>query len=792
MSQSNVINFSEHESSALAKDSLELVDRTRNLAVDRLASAFQSIMEKVDDALFELADKGHNTADESFYFDAMREVRLKRAEMEKAFVLQIKQAFSSVNPARPSTRVHDAEYSADELELLAVDQLEEDLAVNNAVTKLRNTCSDQLFPLEQRMRELLALGKNHEAANPVGPETICTGFQAACAHVEAGTKIKLLIFKLFEKYGATEAYALYHELNEFLIEQGILPKIKAKVRKIPHGLPSPTAPLLPQQVAGTLDAPLVNEQVILTLSKLLSSQSINNNALFNPDHKDYKTAMAGLTAIQKGNAAGAEPGGAGQPANVLRDPETFRAASAFGDDGRVVVDIVAMMFDYILDDKRLPDGIKGLLARLQIPILKVAFGQRDFFSRKFHPARLLLNKLADAATGYSDEILRENGIYEKSAEIVKRIVDEYVDDISLFNELLGELKDFLADLNKTETAKDTGTMDLEARRARLREARRTVNDMILRATSREDIPDFVRVLLVRHWSLLLIYLLVKRGKQSVAWRAAVETMDDLLLGVAPDPKCVDAASFGEALPKLFARLDNGLKILSVPSEERQELVAKVAQFHAANHAKLQAITATNDDSLEVRPEPAMDAEDPACSQDTPAGPGEEAASLPPLDNAFVIDAEPQTRDADEFVREGMKRLFEAKPGDHPAMDTDGLASAGDVARDALGLTGNGQPTTSTADADDFQGRIQSMSIGTWVEFKQHDGKSIRSRLSWVNRSKNSFLFTDRNGFKVAESSPDGLAIEFQRGTARFIDDVSLVDRAMSSVMSHMGKSALLN
>jgi hypothetical protein len=80
----------------------------------------------------------------------------------------------------------------------------------------------------------------------------------------------------------------------------------------------------------------------------------------------------------------------------------------------MTLDIVALLFDFILDDQRIPDALKALIGRLQIPVLKVAMLDKDFFSHKTHPARLLLDALAAAAFGWDASEGHEGGLYLKS------------------------------------------------------------------------------------------------------------------------------------------------------------------------------------------------------------------------------------------------------------------------------------------------------------------------------------------------------------------------------------------
>ena len=109
----------------------------------------------------------------------------------------------------------------------------------------------------------------------------------------------------------------------------------------------------------------------------------------------------GLTRLQAGQSdfdvGGAQIAFSGIPQglhNVLRDLQESPLGAKANQLESMTIEMVAMLFDFIFDTKDLPDGIKALLARLQIPVLKAAMLDGAFFAKKSHPARLLVNELA--------------------------------------------------------------------------------------------------------------------------------------------------------------------------------------------------------------------------------------------------------------------------------------------------------------------------------------------------------------------------------------------------------------
>ncbi len=92
MKQDKVVKITDHEATRQnrrKRDSRALLDASQKLAVEHLVRAFPAMLDKVDDALFDRVNQSENAADHNVYFDTMREMRLKRqdinAEFKKSF-----------------------------------------------------------------------------------------------------------------------------------------------------------------------------------------------------------------------------------------------------------------------------------------------------------------------------------------------------------------------------------------------------------------------------------------------------------------------------------------------------------------------------------------------------------------------------------------------------------------------------------------------------------------------------------------------------------------------------------
>ena len=233
----NVIPISEKEGFAPPKGraTSPLLDTARGLMVDRLYDALKTMLDKVDDALFEMAEKCENNSLQTVYFDSMREVRLKRSRIESEFRSRFAAAFD--RGCEGQTRIGRSGDRHDGLKLSLVDeeQMEEDIAVASLSDKITQECRDELYALNKRVGLLLGVAQLETADNPLGPITICGAIQEAVASVEAGVNIRLIILKLFDRYVASEVEVIYQAVNGILIEKGVLPEIRTSVKRSAGG-----------------------------------------------------------------------------------------------------------------------------------------------------------------------------------------------------------------------------------------------------------------------------------------------------------------------------------------------------------------------------------------------------------------------------------------------------------------------------------------------------------------------------------------------------------------------------
>ena len=200
-----------------------------------------------------------------------------------------------------------------------------------------------------------------------------------------------------------------------------------------------------------------------------------------------------------------------------------------------VINLVGMLFDFILDDRQLHPVMKSLIGRLQIPVLKVALSDRNFFNRGGHPARKLLNELALAAIGWNEKRPGMRDPAGKNRRSGRPGAGRVHDSVDLFEELLKDFGHFMDLDRRRRELVEQRLRDAEEGRARQERASQAAKDVMLEQAEGRDIPEAIRALLDGPCTRYLQWIMLRQGEESPQWQDACELVTRLIWTVDPSP-----------------------------------------------------------------------------------------------------------------------------------------------------------------------------------------------------------------------------------------------------------------
>ncbi|MCC6207298.1 MAG: DUF1631 domain-containing protein [Gammaproteobacteria bacterium] len=790
--------------------------RARAVAfVTSLPGRFFEILEK---DLEEQSSYVFASPEQSRIIEGLRIVQNGKTELSERLSEQFNRLFDR-RPAAGATPAGGTSGKTLSLSLSLVDdsELEESLAVNTLIGKLRERYSDELFGLSQRYDELApGAGENL----PFGPDTFCNAFRDALGALDLESPARVHGYKLFERVLIPGLGEFYAELNKFLIGQGVLPQIKARIRTQPSAPASRHAGTAAGRSPGRGGASdgdgagsggsVADEgffgEMITPLDNTMERQPMVQAPAFQ--------AMQHLLGANPDVGAGGSQGVGGRPSAMVYLPATpmlidtlsslqhdptlieltgellrgglkqhvvgrFATVDSHGRSGMInqiddeTIDVISMIFDYIFDDTTLPDFVKALIGRLQIPVLKAAIVDREFFSDKSHPVRQLLNELASAGVGWDEEseAVRDR-LYERMETVVRRILNDFSDDISLFAEVLGEFRTFLEEEknNFALLQQQIGARTEEA--DRLEQVELAVAQEIADRVAGRDVPAEVREFLGNAWRQLLTEATLEEGREGI-WRArALRALDDLIWSVEPKRNSAQRRRLGVILPVLLQDLREGQHRIGRNEEEIETFVAVLELYHFASMRGGKLKEFPGKDSAGTEAEATG-----VASQDGVPDP----AKLDEIDRMFKeissdIDDLPEL-DADELS--GFDDLLDRDDPERQSRFDRMMAEMGFAAE------GDGGPRIEDAHTD----LVRGLELGAWVELTGLDGKKLRAKLAWSGDAYSNYSFVNRQFKVVAERPLYVLAEEFRSGAARVIENIALFDRALDGVISGIMKFA---
>jgi hypothetical protein len=242
-----------------------------------------------------------------------------------------------------------------------------------------------------------------------------------------------------------------------------------------------------------------------------------------------------------------------------------------------LINLVSMLFEYILDDYNLSPPIQVLISRLQIPILKVVIKDRSFFSKAGHPARKLLNSLARAGIGWSDsdEKTRDR-LYDRIHSIALRILNEFDGDIALFEQLGEEFDRFQTKENRKAALVEQRTRESERGRIKSQKAQETVDQLLNQKLAPLNLPEVIRDILLNGWSRVM-FLAYLRDDVEHRWAQTVQIADDLIWCLQPHLEDEERDQWVRVVPGLLKSLRAGLEEVSYNSRRLDEMMKNLKQ-----------------------------------------------------------------------------------------------------------------------------------------------------------------------------------------------------------------------
>lgn len=664
-----------------------------------LRPAYATWGEASDDALFHRSESAANGQQ---YFDAMRLLRRIRPQLEA----DIQRRF------RDGAEIWLGEGSQDAdagkrpvgLSLVGNEELEEALAVAAMGERALREAGPQWEALRRRIAHVRQVSVDELPFEPAAlAKAVCASLDAI---EEFDTPIRLTLLKLFERHAWPLFSSAVVTLNQQLIEQGVLPNLKA---------PTPQLTRPPSSSAEAFSRS-PTEQVTHRPAAEAGVSSAAPEGWTAQNTQELLSVLAQLRPSSEFQGT-SQPSSLPSP-SALRDqllsslPAQVRHA-----DHEQAIDLVALVFEFLLKDNDMPSAVQAMLARLQLPYLRVAVIDPHGFAQATHPARLLLDVLGQVGQTWSEADDHQGELLTQLRLTVDRLADAHETDLNVFVTECDRWRLLQEKGSKRAVRVSDRTIATQSGQERLVAAQHAVAQVFVQRLGALDFPAHVRVVL-QHWKAAMTLIWLREGPDSSVYRNAVFLLDQLRAIRQVKPGTEVADRLDRMRPTLRSTLDKGWRLLDMDDATRHAMIGAVDGFlgECTGHP-------VSKDNVDFSPPPV-----PRMVKEVPA--------VLPLDHPLPA---PSSEDAPKPVASG--------------------------------------PVPVRSDLEEVE--PAQLAVGTWMEF-EHANITHRGKLSWISPFTRRWLMVSAAGLKITDLDPREVTLQLKDGRAQVVSAQGLVTRALAA------------
>jgi len=541
-----------------------VLEHLLNTASDELERHLTAMLSEFEQQLFRLADHARSPAVQAGHMQTLRTVRLNRADLVPRFMVGLEANLATLG--RNAAPVPAAGAAADsntlsfhDLSLVDDSAMDEDTVLRDIAVRQESRASLTLHLLGQRFGVLAGTPAFDSERIPLGPQSLCRIMREASQSLQVGLEARLLLFRIFDRKVMAHYPQLLEMINVSVASDGVLPSLTyvpirvrptaladadsaaeaavpgAKTRGRPRR-PSPTTQEPRPHTAWLGEAEDegggIDENAAFDLLRQLLSGRRELLGKLRQDPKGGKREQldTGEVVEALGRMQDSAVSPTGTPRNLLDIKQTLLAqmrqqrghATAFSREDNDTFELLGMLYGQIEREVRTDTQAAALLRRLQTPLLRVALQDRGFFIRPHHPARQLLNAVAESGARWLDHDDVDPQMLAPLQQAVNHVVEHYDGDASVFETSNQELQAQLQQLARKAEMTERRHVEAARGKEKLEIAKRQAAETIAGMVGEQRMPKFVRALLSQAWADVLTLTLLRQGAESEEWKHQLE------------------------------------------------------------------------------------------------------------------------------------------------------------------------------------------------------------------------------------------------------------------------------
>jgi hypothetical protein len=568
----------------------DLAPRARHLLAQQLTECgglleplLHNVLDDLEHELFRIAEQSSGGQAQHEAMEALKEIKRSRPRFQSRLMALLERRFAGCGVPQAEISRANGGPTSENLALVDPREFDETMALDDLSTRTELHAGNAIFDLCHRYAVLLAAPPLENEALPPGPHVLAAVLGEAAADLGLQREHRLLFYRLCDRrlFGAAESF--YGRLNEHLKASGILPDLRSYLpkRAASNSRPAPTEPSSAatetrSEAAGPI-APVTNYTPPPSprMHELHAMLDARRRAL-HPEAEaaaaqsaelasmpELQEALAALQALPSRKTSGPQTGERLQGDLMTQ----LRRASPHGTvqlqpEHRDALDLVGLLFDQLLTETRTQGIAQQLLSNLQVPLLRVALSDSDFFTVRNHPARRLLNLVLETANLWLDrsDDHFDTTLNQRLQRAVERVASDFQGDIGVIEREANDLDSHLRLITRRAEIAERRQVEAAQGRDRLRAARTTAAAAIGKRIAGHKTTPLIRALLENAWTDALTLTLLREGENSEAYRRRLAAADQLL-----------GSSVERDDTRLAADLNHGLTQVGLQAAEADQI-----------------------------------------------------------------------------------------------------------------------------------------------------------------------------------------------------------------------------
>lgn len=496
------------------------------------------------------------------------------------------------------------------LSLVPYADMEKKLLLSNMARPLDATHADQLTALRIRIAHLLGREEFSNNQNPFRPEVLLSAITDAWCEFNPDIETHSLVLPLLRPDVFLDLTPVLLALNNKLIACGIMPELadfynikkttgnlssgKTSDRLDPATLqqlrqifsPQHEIAAIPAIPAGGIPmiagAPMIPglgsmPQSADTVSSAYQNQALQAAVSSNP----LLGFLAGLQKNQLVHQAAAGQNSVAPGVSMLASIKTEAPLGTLTRIDESTIDLLTKIFDVVFRDQNIPTEIKGLIGFLQVPVLKAALIDKDFFFKEEHPARRLIELLTKTSVGWDQSRGQDDPLYQTIKRNVSRVQQEFDEQATVFSDVVCDLESFIQQEESTSAEALSEPIAEALIQEKLGQANKAAKHEVALRIGTGEVVAFVETFLENKWVSVLALAYSIKDEKPRAVESALKTMDDLVWSVKPKIKKEERKELIAKLPSMLSMLNKWLNLVKLDDADRLQFFAELAECHAS-------------------------------------------------------------------------------------------------------------------------------------------------------------------------------------------------------------------